>query len=285
MNTGAATVPSAAPNRPALTYRKSEKPALTSGEYFVYWCQEAAHAHTTIMAVVSRPFSGVPADAPPELVVEMLDPVITNAHARIHSLGDTMSRGSEKTRRAMVAVLESNGQEVAVAALLTGTNALMLGYRAVLEPVGASLRAQVDTAQTAWRTYCATGNWEPPVRTAPPAVPIPQPLIQTASPRLLTESEHITAEYTESVLGTTANVATSIGQAGNDFFANALRAPIPAGELMDFVDTTATEHAKVFAILQRALAASLYDYITVTQSSYQTYKQTCHWANPVVVFT
>lgn len=234
---------------------------------------------------MSRPFSGVPADAPPELVVEMLDPVITNAHSRIRSLGDTIGNGSEKTRRAMVAVLESNPQEIAAAALLTGTNAIMLGYRAVLKPVGAGLRAQVDAAQVAWRAYCATGNWEPPTHTNPPAVTIPQPQVQLASPRPLAEGEHITAEYTESILGTTANVATSIGQAGSEFFANALRAPIPSGELMDFVDTATSEHAKVFATVQRALAASLHDYVAAVRNSYQTYKQNGLWANPTVTVT
>lgn len=80
--------------------------------------------------------SALPAGKPPSFVVERLDEAISENHARVRILGDTMSGGSEKTRQAMVAVLESAEHEVVVAALLAGTNALMLGYRTVLGPLG-----------------------------------------------------------------------------------------------------------------------------------------------------
>lgn len=234
---------------------------------------------------MSRPFSSLPAGTPPDFAVQMLDGVVSESHARIRNLADIMSGGSEKTRQAMVTVLESAVHEVAVASLLTGTNSLMLGYRAVLEPLGASLRAQVDVAQAAWREYCVTGHWERPAQVAPPPSSVPQSLVEVASARFLTEGERITVEYTESLISTTADAATNVGKAGSDFFASALRAPIPAGELMDFLDTATSKHAKVFATLQGALAVSLHGYIVSVQTSYHAYKQTGAWANPTVNFT
>lgn len=231
---------------------------------------------------MSQPFVQVPADAPFELVFEQLNPVITNAHGRIRSLGDTISGGCEKTRQAMVEVLESAQHEVAVASLLSGANTIMLSYRAAMEPLGASLRTQVDTAHTAWRAYGANGCWEPPPHAAPPSTSIRSPRIQIEAPRVLAEGEYITEPYTECVIDVTAQTATNVGQAGREFFANALRAPIPLGPLMDFVDTATAEHAQVFATLHTELAETLHDYIGTVQASYVSYHQTGLWANPAV---
>lgn len=231
---------------------------------------------------MTHPFVEVPADAPFELVFEQLDAVVTNAHGRIRSLGDTMSGGCEKTRQALVAVLESAEHEVAVASLVAGTNAIMLGYRAVLEPLGASLRTQVDTAQQAWRTYGATGCWETPAHTAPPLTSVLSPRIQIEPPRLLVERKRMTEPYTESVIDVITETASNMGQAGQDFLANALRAPIPSGELMDFVDTATCEHAKVFAALHADLAANLHGYIAIVQENYRNYLQDRLWAMPSV---
>lgn len=231
---------------------------------------------------MDRPFSTLPSGTPPDFVVETLDGVVADSLARVRNLADIMSGGSERTRQAMVTVLESSAHEVAVTSLLTGTNALMLGYRAVLAPLGASLRGQVDVAQAAWREYCTAGYWERPAQFDPPPSSVPQSLIELASPRCLTKGERITAEYTESLINTTADAATNVGKAGSDFFANTLRTPVPSGELTDFLDTATSMHAKVFATMQGALAASLHDYIVSVQSSYQAYRQTGAWANPTV---
>ncbi|AWG50385.1 hypothetical protein BKG58_18685 [Mycobacteroides abscessus subsp. abscessus] len=236
---------------------------------------------------MSGPFSALPAGKPPSFVVERLDEAISENHARVRILGDTMSGGSEKTRQAMVAVLESAEHEVVVAALLAGTNALMLGYRTVLGPLGESLRGQIDVAQAAWRAYCATGLWERPIRADPPSVMAPQPLMKFADPRPLVGHERITAQYTESVMAAIGDAATNVGKAGVDFFANALRAPVfpgLSGELMDFVDTATLGHAKLFASVQSALAASLQDHIDRTRTSYLDYHRSGCWSEPTVAF-
>lgn len=232
---------------------------------------------------MSYPFAEVPDDAPFDVVFEQLDPVVTTAHGRIRSLGDTISGGCEKTRQAMVEVLESAQHEVAAASLLSGANTIILGYRAAMEPLGASLCVQVDAAHAAWRAYGASGCWESPSHTAPPLVDVSLARIQVEAPRVLTEGEYITEPYTEAVIDVTGQTATNIGQAGRDFFANALRAPIPSGELMDFVDTATAEHAKAFADLHADLAESLHDYIATAQNSYHKYRETGLWAKPTVV--
>lgn len=231
---------------------------------------------------VAEPFAEDFPGVPHTQVYTALHPVIEPALTGLSQLAETLSNVGAGILQAVIDAQKQEPQQVAVAALLSGTSTIMAAYRQHIHTIGTHMGTATAAVKTAWNRYGHDDTWGIPQDLRTPQLPEVNITITVAEPRPLTTSEDINSDYLEDILGRVRHVSASLVTPSIKAFTAFVRGELPVGELAEALDTIMVEHASAMATTTTAMKQHIHRLADTITTNHHHYRDSGLWAAPHV---
>lgn len=226
---------------------------------------------------MAEPFAEHLPGAPHTLVYPTLNPIIDMALTGLSELADTMANAGAEILQAVIDAQHHEPQQVAVAALLSGTATVMAAYRQHIDAIGTHMSTAAAALTSAWTRYGTTGAWSTPEDLRAPQLPELTITVTAAAPRPLAVGENIDPDYLEDVLVRVRHVGNTFATPSIEAFTTFVRSELLIGELTEAFDTIMVEHAAAMATTSTTMQQHLTHLCDTIQTAHHRHRDTRLW--------
>lgn len=226
---------------------------------------------------MAEPFAEHLHGAPHTLVYPTLNPIIGVALTGLSELADTMANAGAEILQSVIDAQHHEPQQVAVAALLSGTATVMAAYRQHIDAIGTHMSTAAAALTSAWTHYGTTGAWSTPEDLRAPQLPELTIAITAAAPRPLAVGENIDPDYLEDVLVRVRHVGNTFATPSIEAFTTFVRSELLIGELTEAFDTIMVEHAAAMATTSTTMQQHLTHLCDTIQTAHHRHRDTRLW--------
>lgn len=226
---------------------------------------------------MAEPFAEDLPGAPYTLVYPKLNPIIDVTLTGLRQLADTMADAGAEIMRAVIDAQNREPQQVAAAALLSGTATIVAAYRQHIRAIGAHMGTAANALTSAWTHYGTTGDWNIPEDLRAPPLPELNITITASAPRPLSSDEHIDPDYLEDFLTRVRHTSNTFAAPSINAFTTFVRNDLPVGELTEALDTIMVEHAGAMATTSTAMQQHLHHLADTINTAHHQHRDTGLW--------